>query len=110
MRDPGKWTQEDTIKQNNLIADATAELIKIASDFEFSCMETEKSDVSWSNSEGCTKKYDAIRLLRQIEGLQQILVYHGAKQPVTCLPFLADYAVEYVKKHGTVGAHRCKGG
>lgn len=101
-----KWTQEDIARQNRLIADTKTELIKLAADFNPAWIGIADSDVSWKDKESVDRRYEAIRMLRQIEGLQQILVYHGAEQPMTSLPFLANHAVEYVKKHGTIGPHR----
>jgi len=106
MADIRKWTQEDTVRQNRLIADTKTELMKFAADFDPAWLSDSCLDAGWNDAEKTTKKYEATRLLRQIEGLQQILVYHGAEQPMTSLPFLAHHAVEYVKKHGTVGPHR----
>lgn len=106
MAEIRKWTQEDTYRQQRLIADTKTELLKFAADFDPAWLAEGSINASWKEVEQVTKKYDAIRILRQIEGLQQILVYHGAEQPMTSLPFLAQHAVEYVQRHGTVGPHR----
>ena len=106
MAEIKKWTQEDTRRQQRLIADTKTELLKFAADFDPAWLGDASIDSLWTDEEKITKKYEAIRMLRQIESLQQILVYHGTEQPMTSLPFLANHAVEYVKKHGTVGEHR----
>lgn len=106
MAEIRKWTEEDTRRQQRLIADTKTELLKFAADFDPAWLEEASTNAGWKEKEQVTKKYEAIRMLRQIEGLQQILVYHGAEQPMTLLPFLAHHAVEQVAKHGTVGPHR----
>lgn len=108
MTEIRKWTQQDTHRQQRLIAETKTELLKFEAEFDPAWLEEANINAGWKDEQKVTKKYDAIRMLRQIEGLQQILVYHGAYQPMTSLPFLADYAVEYVKKHGTIGEHRSK--
>lgn len=48
-----------------------------------------------------SNKYDAIRILRQIEGLQDVLVKNGGVQPHTWLPFLSKSKFKRVHLQAT---------
>lgn len=92
-----KWTELDKQRNQRLLDETKRELIKIASEFDASIL-------GKAHTEGVPnqERYEMIRLLRQIEGLQNILVYRGQPQPATCLPFLAKSAEEWVKEHGVM--------
>jgi hypothetical protein len=98
MAERKQFTDDDRRRQQALVRDAQKELIAIADSVDPELLK-EHDKVNFDRD----KWYDSCRMLRQIEGLQQVIVFHGGEQPKTWLPFLAHYAVERVKKEGIPG-------
>lgn len=97
MAEKKQFTEQDRFRQRKLIADAQHELVAIAQSVTPAFLQEHEK------AEDREKWYDSCRMLRQIEGLQQVIVLHGGEQPRTWLPFLAHHAVERVKKEGIPG-------